>query len=59
MTQTLTPTSPSTRSASQIKRGVSLYSFQEEFFLRKMTLENCVAACADMALSASRRWPSR
>ena len=48
MTQTLTPTSPSTRSASQIKRGVSLYSFQEEFFLRKMTLENCVAACADM-----------
>lgn len=32
----------------QIKRGVSLYSFQEEFFLRKMTLEDCVAACASM-----------
>ncbi|GHF45230.1 sugar phosphate isomerase/epimerase [Deinococcus metalli] len=31
-----------------IKRGVSLYSFQEEFFLRRMTLEDCVAACADM-----------
>ena len=29
-----------------IKRGVSLYSFQEEFFLRKMTLEDCIAACA-------------
>lgn len=26
-----------------IKRGVSLYSYQEEFFLRKMTLENCIA----------------
>jgi sugar phosphate isomerase/epimerase len=32
----------------QIKRGVSLYSFQEEFFLRKMTLEDCIAACAKM-----------
>lgn len=31
-----------------IKRGVSLYSFQEEFFLRKMTLEDCVAACAKL-----------
>ncbi len=31
---------------NQIKRGVSLYSFQEEFFLRKMTLEDCIAACA-------------
>ena len=29
-----------------IKRGVSLYSFQEEFFLRKMTLEDCIAASA-------------
>ena len=33
---------------NQIKRGVSLYSFQEEFFLRKMTLEDCIAACAKM-----------
>jgi sugar phosphate isomerase/epimerase len=27
-----------------IKRGVSLYSYQEEYFLRKMTLEDCIAA---------------
>ncbi|HTX78355.1 MAG TPA: hypothetical protein VMC62_01735, partial [Longilinea sp.] len=33
---------------NQIKRGVSLYSFQEEYFLRKMTLEDCIAACAKM-----------
>ena len=32
----------------EVKRGVSLYSFQEEFFLRKMTLEDCIAACAEM-----------
>jgi len=31
---------------NEIKRGVSLYSFQEEYFLRKMTLEDCIAACA-------------
>jgi sugar phosphate isomerase/epimerase len=29
-----------------IKRGVSFYSFQEEYFLRTMTLEDCVAAAA-------------
>lgn len=29
-----------------IKRGVSLYSFQEEYFLRTMTLEDCIAAAA-------------
>ena len=29
-----------------IKRGVSLYSYQEEFFLQKMTLEDCIAAVA-------------
>jgi sugar phosphate isomerase/epimerase len=29
-----------------IKRGVSLYSFQEEYFLRKMTLEDCIATAA-------------
>ena len=33
---------------SSIKRGVSLYSFQEEYFLRKMTLEDCIAASAKM-----------
>lgn len=31
-----------------IKRGVSLYSFQEEYFLRKMTLEEIIATCADL-----------
>jgi sugar phosphate isomerase/epimerase len=29
-----------------IKRGVSLYSYQEEFFLKKMSLEDCIAAAA-------------
>jgi sugar phosphate isomerase/epimerase len=29
-----------------IKRGVSLYSFQEEYFLGKMTLEDCIAKAA-------------
>ncbi|MEG3176709.1 TIM barrel protein [Sphingomonas sp. RB3P16] len=33
---------------SQIKRGVSLYSFQNETFKGKMTLEGCVRTCADM-----------
>lgn len=31
---------------STIKRGVSLYSFQEEYFLRTMTLEDCISAAA-------------
>jgi sugar phosphate isomerase/epimerase len=31
-----------------IKRGVSLYSFQEEYFLRQMSLEEIIAACADL-----------
>ena len=30
--------------ATPIKRGVSLYSFQEEYFLRKMTLEDIIAS---------------
>ncbi|MGD8779642.1 MAG: TIM barrel protein [Ignavibacteria bacterium] len=30
-----------------IKRGVSLYSYQEEYFLRKMSLEGCIAAVAE------------
>lgn len=29
-----------------IKRSVSLYSYQEEYFLRKMSLEDCIAAAA-------------
>jgi sugar phosphate isomerase/epimerase len=31
---------------SGIKRGVSLYSFQEEYFLRKLSLEDCVATAS-------------
>jgi len=31
-----------------IKRGVSLYSFQEEYFLRTLSLEDCIAAAADI-----------
>ncbi|MBS1596890.1 MAG: TIM barrel protein [Bacteroidetes bacterium] len=34
------------REKSSIKRGVSLYSFQEEYFLRKMSLEDCIAKAA-------------
>ena len=33
---------------NSIKRGVSLYSFQEEYFLRRMSLEDCLVACARM-----------
>lgn len=33
---------------STIKRGVSLYSYQEEYFLRKMKLEDCIKAVSDM-----------
>jgi hypothetical protein len=32
----------------KVKRGVSLYSFQEEYFLRKLDLEGCIAKAADM-----------
>ena len=32
----------------KIKRGVSLYSFQEEYFLRQLTLEQCIAKAAEM-----------
>ncbi len=31
---------------ADIKRGVSLYSFQEEYFLGKMTMEDCIAKAA-------------
>jgi Xylose isomerase-like TIM barrel len=33
---------------SAIKRGVSLYSFQNETFQGKMTLEDCIRTCAEM-----------
>jgi sugar phosphate isomerase/epimerase len=33
-------------SNSNIKRAVSIYSYQEEYFLRKMSLEDCIAATA-------------
>ncbi|THF50795.1 sugar phosphate isomerase/epimerase family protein [Allorhizobium terrae] len=31
-----------------IKRGVSLYSFQNDTFLGRMTLEDCIRTCAEM-----------
>jgi sugar phosphate isomerase/epimerase len=31
-----------------VKRGVSLYSFQEEYFLRTMSVQDCIAAAAGM-----------
>lgn len=31
-----------------IKQGVSLYSFQEEYFLRKLSLEDCVRTAASL-----------
>ena len=33
---------------SNVKRGASLYSFQEEYFLRKMSLEDILATCSKM-----------
>jgi sugar phosphate isomerase/epimerase len=35
---------------NEIKRGASLYSYQEEYFLRKMTLEDVIAASAQMGI---------
>jgi sugar phosphate isomerase/epimerase len=32
----------------QIQRGVSLYSFQNDTFLRKMSLEDCIRTCAEI-----------
>lgn len=31
-----------------IKRGVSLYSYQEEYFLRRLSLEDCIRVSAEM-----------
>lgn len=45
----MTPPAPAPEPPSHgIRRGVSLYSFQEEYFLRTMTVEDCVAAAAGM-----------
>jgi sugar phosphate isomerase/epimerase len=41
-------TGAGTAKTHNIKRGVSLYSFQEEYFLRKMSLEDIIAACAKL-----------
>lgn len=35
-------------SKNKIKRGVSLYSYQQEYYLRQMNLEDCIKAVADM-----------
>ena len=35
-------------STHTVKRGVSLYSFQEEVFLRTMSLEDCVRVCSEL-----------
>ena len=37
-----------TTPAHRIKRGVSLYSFQEEYFLRTMSLEDCIRVAGDI-----------
>ena len=34
--------------SAQIKRGVSLYSFQNETFQGKMNLEDCIRTCAEL-----------
>jgi sugar phosphate isomerase/epimerase len=36
-----------TTPAHRIKRGVSIYSFQEEVFLRTMSLEDCIRTCSE------------
>lgn len=42
------PLSADTSSRSQIKRGVTLYSYQEEYYTGTMTLENCVAEASNI-----------
>jgi sugar phosphate isomerase/epimerase len=37
-----------TTSAHAVKRGVSLYSFQEEYFLRTMTVEDCIRTAGEI-----------
>ena len=38
----------STKPAHKIKRGVSLYSYQEEFYTRAMTLEDCLSEASSI-----------
>ena len=40
-----------------VKRGVSLYSFQEEYFLRTLSLEDCIAAAAALRRARDRDHP--
>ena len=42
-----------------IKRGVSLYSFQEEYFLRTLSLEDCIVAAAGCGLIVRLTEPGR
>ena len=37
-----------TTAAHTVRRGVSLYSFQEEYFLRTMSLEDCIRAASEI-----------
>ena len=37
------------KNENSIKRGVSLYSYQEEYFLRKMSLKDCIATSAKLS----------
>jgi hypothetical protein len=38
---------------SKAKRGVSFYSYQEEYYARSMTLEDCLEEMASVGRSAS------
>ena len=38
------------RSDNSIRRAVSLYSFQEEYFHRRMTVEQIIATCAELGV---------
>jgi hypothetical protein len=44
----MTSTASSPRPPQAIRRGVSLYSFQEEYFLRTLSVQDCIAAAAGM-----------
>lgn len=32
------------------RRGVSLHSFQQAYYLGRMSLEDCITACAEMGV---------
>ena len=40
-----------------IKRGVSLYSFQEEYFLRTLSLEDCIRVSGEFRCARHRDHP--